>query len=104
MRAAEHVKRRLLEDVLQRGGQILVAARDGLVGLAGRAKQIDEPLGVDVRDRRLAVVPRHRDLARPVPEVLEVEVEPAARPRDGAAARDLVGEARLAVGRRAPSP
>ena len=77
--AAQHVKRGVFEHALHRRGEILVRATStGSSGRRAGPEQIDQPVGVDIRDGRLARIPAHRDLAGPMAEVVEVEREAAA--------------------------
>ena len=98
--AAEDVPGRLLENVLERCRHVLVLGGDGRARLARRPEQFLEARRVDVGHLRRARLPLHRHLARPVPEVREVELEAAI---DGEADEpgDAVGVDRPAIRRQA---
>src|SRR5437762_2688501 len=59
-----------LERGLERGGHVLVEARDRRAGLARLAEQVDQLLRVKRSQDRLAVVPGHRGALGVVDEVV----------------------------------
>ena len=77
--AAQDVERGLLVDDLERVGEVLMVRRELLVGVAGGAEQIGHRVRVDAAERGVALVPLHLDAVGPVAEVVEVELERAAR-------------------------
>ena len=89
----------LLEHLLQRGGDVVVVARELGVGGPGGAEGLDHPVGEDPPDRRRPLVPGHVDALLVVQEVVEAELEH--RPVELHELAHLVEVARLAVGREA---
>ncbi len=90
----------LLEALLQRGGDVHVPLLDRIARLAGRPERLDEPVGEDRRDRRLALVPDHVDALLVVGEPVEIEEEEVFVRRDDVAQRPAV-RLRVAVRREA---
>src|SRR5262249_14967259 len=85
----------LFEHLLGGGGQVHMARRNLGSRNSRLAKCIDELLGVDGSERRLAAGPSHLDAFRVMAEVVEVEADLIAF--DAHYVADLIDEAGLAV-------